>query len=141
MKALIDECLSTELVDLAVERGYVGSSHVRWIGKGGVKDWNLMPVILDGDWTFVTRNAYDFRGAPGAPGAKGEYAKVDLHAGLICLNGPADGFTLETQLELFELALDELDRDRDLINQVLEVTLEVVGDQEITIRRYALPES
>lgn len=140
MKALIDECLSTELVDIAVERGHVASSHVRWIGKGGVKDWNLMPVILGGDWTFVTRNAYDFRGAPGAPGTRGEYAKVDLHAGLICLNGPADGFTLETQLELFEIALDEIDSDRDLVNRVLEVTLEGGGDQDIAIRRYALPE-
>ena len=140
MKALIDECLSTELVDLAVERGHVASSHVRWIGKGGVKDWNLMPVILGGDWTFATRNAYDFRGAPSAPGTKGEYAKVDLHAGLVCLNGPADGFTLETQLELFAIALDEIDSDRDLVNRVLEVTLEGGGDQDITIRRYALPE-
>jgi hypothetical protein len=140
VKALIDECLSTELVDLAVERGHIASSHVRWIGKAGFKDWNLMPVILDGVWTFVTRNAYDFRGAPGAPGAKGEYAKVDLHAGLICLNGPADGFTLETQLELFEIALDELDLNQDLVNQVLEITLAGVGDQDITIRRYALPE-
>jgi hypothetical protein len=126
-------------VALAVARGHVGSTHVRWIGKGGVKDWNLTPVILDGDWTFVTRNAYDFRGAPEAPGAKGEYAKVELHAGLICFNGPADGFTLDIQLELFEIALDELDRDGDLVNQVLEVTLEGDETQDITIRRYALP--
>jgi hypothetical protein len=87
----------------------------------------------------VTRNAYDFRGAPEAPGAKGEYSKVEIHAGLICLNGPTDGFTLDTQLELFEIALDELDRDRDLVNQVLEVTFEGNGAQDITIRRYALP--
>lgn len=127
MKVLVDECLSTELVGLAVERGHLASSHVRWIGKGGVKDWNLMPSILDGDWTFVTRNSYDFRGPAQAPGAKGEYAKVELHAGLICLNGPAHGFTLDTQIELFDVALDELDHDGDLTNQVLEVTLEA-GD-------------
>lgn len=139
MKALIDECLSAELAGLAETRGHAGSSHVRWIGKAGVKDWNLMPTILNGDWTFVTRNAYDFRGGADAPGDKGEYAKVELHAGLICLNGPADGFTLDTQLELFEIALDELDRDGDLVNQVLEVTLESDGAQDITIRRYVLP--
>ena len=110
MKALIDECLSTELVARAIARGHVSSTHVRWIGKAGVKDWNLMPIILDGDWTFVTRNAYDFRGALEAPGAKGEYKNVELHAGLICLSGPARGFNLDTQLELFEIALDELDR-------------------------------
>jgi hypothetical protein len=139
VKALVDECLSAELVPLAVERGHVGSSHVRWIGKGGMKDWNLLALILDGDWTFVTRNAYDFRGAPDAPGGKGEYAKTELHAGLICLNGPANGFDLDTQRELFAVALDELDRDPDLINQVLEVTLEAGEDEVITIRRYDLP--
>jgi hypothetical protein len=139
VKALIDECLSTELVALAAEHGHLGSSHVRWIGKGGFKDWNLMPAILGGDWTFVTRNSYDFRGHPQAPGAKGEYAKVELHAGLICLNGPANGFTLDTQLELFEVALDELDRDGELTNQVLEVTIEDGDATEIAVRRYDLP--
>lgn len=139
MKVLVDECLSTELVQLAAARGHTGSSHVRWIGKGGMKDWNLLPVILDGDWTFVTRNAYDFRGPADAPGRKGVYAKAGLHPGLICLNGPVDGFDLETQLELFQIALEELARDPDLVNQVLEVTLEAGHDAEITVRRYALP--
>jgi hypothetical protein len=139
VKALVDECLSTELAQLALARGHLGSSHVRWIGKGGLKDWNLLPLILDGDWTFVTRNAYDFRGPADAPGRKGQYAKADLHAGLICLNGPVDGFDLEVQLELFDIALDELDNDGDLVNQVLEITLEDGKDAEITVRRYALP--
>ncbi|HEX7887326.1 MAG TPA: toxin-antitoxin system, toxin component, PIN family protein [Phenylobacterium sp.] len=112
---------------------------MRWIGKAGVKDWDLMPVIFGGDWTFVTRNAYDFRGSPKTPGSKGEYATVELHAGLICLNGPAGGFTLYTQLELFEIARDQLERDPDLTNQVLEVTLEGGDDAEIAVRRYGLP--
>lgn len=124
MKALVDECLSAELAQLALARGHLGSSHVRWIGKGGMKDWNLLPIILEGDWTFVTRNAYDFRGAADVPGRKGEYAKASLHAGLICLNGPVDGFDLGIQLERFEIALDELDRAPDLVNQVLEITLQ-----------------
>jgi predicted nuclease of predicted toxin-antitoxin system len=55
MKLLIDECLSEELTKLARERGHPESSHVRWIGKSGAKDWELPPVILEGDWTFVTR--------------------------------------------------------------------------------------
>jgi hypothetical protein len=139
VKFLIDECLSTELVRLAIERGHVESSHVRWIGKGGIKDWNLLPVILDGDWTFVTCNAYDFRGPKDAPGSRGEYAKAPLHAGLICLAGPTDGFDLDTQLELFALALDELAHGPDLTNQVLEVTLEAADEGEVTLRRYDLP--
>ena len=139
MKILIDECLSDELVAIAVARGHSASTHVRWIGQGGVKDWNLFPLILAGDWTLVTRNAYDFRGPADRPGSKGEYAKTDLHAGLICLNGPTHGFDLDTQCELFEIALDEIDREPDLLNQVLEVTLERAGDTRIVLSRYALP--
>ncbi len=52
MKLLIDECLSEELAKLARDRGYPESSHVRWIGKTGAKDWELLPAILDGDWAL-----------------------------------------------------------------------------------------
>jgi hypothetical protein len=138
MKLLIDECLSEELTKLARDRGHPQSSHVRWIGKSGAKDWELLPIILNGDWTFVTRNSVDFRGPADAPGAKGQYRKTSLHAGLICLNGPA-GLDLDMQLELFEIALDAFGDD-DLVNQVIEVTLEDTSETEITITRYSLPE-
>ena len=106
------------------------------VGKSGWKDWSLTPVILDGDWTFVTQNAVDFRGPPASPGSKGQYADVTIHAGLICLNGPSTGMDLDMMMELFEVALRALEQDGDLVNQVLEVTLE--GD-EIRILRYILP--
>ena len=48
------------------------------------------------------------------------------------------GMDLDLQLELFEVARDELDRDGDLLNQVLEVNLED-PDEEIEVRRYRLP--
>ncbi len=137
MKLLIDECLSEELTKLARDRGHGEASHVRWIGKGGWKDWKLKSVVVDGDWTFVTKNSVDFRGPGDAPGSKGQYSDVTLHAGLICLNGPV-GMDLDLQLELFEAALDELHRDDDLVNQVLEVTLTDLGD-EIEVLRYSLP--
>lgn len=135
MKLLIDECLSEELAKLARDRGYPESSHVRWIGKAGAKDWELLPVILDDDWTFVTKNSVDFRGPAATPGSKGEYRKTALHAGLICLNGSV-GMDLDMQLDLFEAALDALDEDRDTINQVIEIDAD---EAEIVIRRYALP--
>jgi len=138
MKFLIDECLSEELAKLACERGHPESSHLRWIGKTGAKDWDLLPVILDGDWTFVTKNSIDFRGPAGAPGTKGEYRRADLHAGLVCLNGPV-GMDLELQLELFEAALDAFEADSDLVNQALEVTLEHAAADHFEITRYALP--
>ena len=111
------------------------SSHVVWLGRAGLKDWELKPLILDGDWTFVTKNSVDFRGPAENPGSKGQYAGVALHAGLICLNGPP-GMDLDMQLELFDQALAELDADPDLINQVLEITLE---EEALHVRRYQLP--
>lgn len=135
MKLLIDECLSPELAKLAQSRGHGESSHVVWLGKGGWKDWSLRTVILEGDWTFVTRNSIDFRGPASAPGSRGQYAEVAIHAGLICFNGP-EGMDLDLQLELFELALNEV-ADGDLINQVLEISL--LGGDEVRVLRYALP--
>lgn len=135
MKFLIDECLSPELTKLAHARGHGESSHVVWLSRAGLKDWELKPVILGGDWTFVTKNSIDFRGQAERPGAKGQYADVALHAGLVCLNGPP-GMDLDMQIELFEQALDELEADADLVNQVLEITWE---EDALHIRRYELP--
>ena len=137
MKLLVDECLSTELTSLAKSRGHVEASHVVWLGKAGWKDWELKQVILDEDWVFVTKNSIDFRGPASSPGTKGQYADVALHAGLICINGPV-GMDLDLQLELFTVALDELDQDGDLVNQVLEVTLLDAND-EVDLVRYRLP--
>ena len=108
-----------------------------WIGKRGWKDWQLKRIILDGDWTFVTKNSIDFRGPQDAPGSKGQYADVTIHAGLICLNGPV-GMELDLQLEMFEAALDELDLATDLVNEILEVSLSDSGD-EFELVRYKMP--
>jgi len=43
---------------------------------------------------------------------------------------------LRMQLELFEHALDELEIDNDLVNQVLEITM---IEDNIQVRRYELP--
>jgi hypothetical protein len=138
MKLLVDECLSPELVHMARERGHGESSHVVWIGRQGIKDWDLLKIALEGDWTLVTRNAYDFRGPEAAPGTRGQYQRADIHAGLICLNGPEE-MDLDMQRDLFDAALDEIDRDGDLVNVVLELTLETALSDEIVIDRYALP--
>lgn len=137
MKLLVDECLSEELAKLARARRHDEASHVVWIGKRGIQDWNLMKVVLEGDWILVTRNAVDFRGPAATPGAEGEYAEVDLHAGLICLNGPPGGFDLDMQLELFAVALDEIAQDGDLVNKVLEISYQ--DDDQIRVDRYDLP--
>lgn len=107
---------------MARQRGHHEASHVVWIGKAGWKDWELKRVLLDEDWVLVTMNSEDFRGPREAPGSKGQYADVALRAGLVFLNSPV-GMDLTLQRELFSEALDELDRNGDLTNQVLEVTL------------------
>lgn len=137
MKLLVDECLSEELTKLAQRRGHTEASHVTWIGKRGRKDWQLKRVILDGDWRFVTKNSIDFRGPHEAPGSKGQYADVAIHAGLICLNGPV-GMDLDLQLEMFEEALNDLGRSKDLVNEVLEVSLSDSGE-EFVVTRYKMP--
>ncbi|HEY1630129.1 MAG TPA: DUF5615 family PIN-like protein [Rhizomicrobium sp.] len=135
MKFLVDECLSSILAALARERGYPESSHVVWQGLGGIQDWNLVPSILDGDWTFVTRNAYDFRGDADAPGSGGHYRNVSVHAGLICLNG--ERMDREMQIERFSAVLDAVEKDSDLVNIGVEATMR--GPDEILIERYDLP--
>jgi len=87
------------------------------------------------DWTFVTKNSMHFRDPANEPGSKGQYADVAIHVGLICLNGP-EGMDLDLQLELFEIALDEVGNG-DLVNEVLEI---ILGDNdEVRVLRYALP--
>jgi hypothetical protein len=137
IKLLIDECLSSELALIARERGHHEASHVVWIGKAGWKDWELKKIILEDDWVLVTKNSADFRGPADAPGSKGQYANVAIHSGLICLNGPI-GMDLALQKELFLEALNQLDLDEDLINQVLEI---FCSDDEgtVDIIRYHMP--
>lgn len=79
----------------------------------------------------------DFRGLRDAPGSKGQYAEVAVHAGLICLNGPV-GMDLDLQLEMFAEALDELDRNDDLVNEVLEISLPD-SSEEFEVLRHKMP--
>ena len=125
MNFLIDECLHTSLVEVAVDRGHE-ATHITYRGLSGVQDWNLMAPIREGDLTFVTNNAKDFRRL---------YAQEDIHAGLVILipNVPPS-----EQRELFDAALDDLEVSPGLINEALEVG---IVEGEIQISRYDLPEA
>src|SRR5262249_47559037 len=104
----------------------------------GIKDWDLLRVVLAGDWTLVTRNAYDFRGPSESPGSGGQYRRAELHAGLVCLTGP-HGMDLDMQRDLFAAALDDVERDGDLVNALLELSLDSAESDEIIVDRYPLP--
>jgi hypothetical protein len=134
-RLLFDENLSPELVELAIAAGYVNSTCVRDRGLRAVKDWELMGVIIQGDYTLVTLNSIDFRGR-GAASPGGLYAKQEIHAGLICFGSEAP-IDLDDQRELTSAALEIILQHEDLINRVLEVSLH--SDGEITWGIYPLP--
>ncbi len=134
-RLLIDECLSPELVDLAVAAGHVESTCLRDRGMLGLKDWELMRRVIDADFTLVTYNVADFRG-PGMAAPGGYYAQQELHPGLVCLSSelPLD---LDRQRALFEVALAELAALPDLVNRALEVFEAADGSIEVIV--YGIP--
>jgi predicted nuclease of predicted toxin-antitoxin system len=135
-RLLIDECLSPELVRLAIAGGHVESTCVRNRGWAGTKDWQLIEYAVANDYTLVTHNSVDFRGnGPGNLG--GEHAKQPIHAGLICLNSVRT-MDLDRQCDLFKVALRELSMMKDLVNQALE--LFELEDGSIELEIYDIPE-
>lgn len=133
IRFLIDECLSPELVQRAVQVGYPESSCVRDRGFSGTQDWKC---VVAGDWTLVTHNAIDFRG--GGPGhLAGEHAKQSIHAGLVCL-GSVHTLDLRRQHTLFQMALNQVAELEDLINMALEVFENKDGPVDILI--YDIPD-
>lgn len=136
-KLLIDECLSPALVGLAVAAGHVESSCVRDLGWSGTKDWKLVRLAVEHDYTLVTHNSVDFRG--GGPGnLGGHHAQQPIHAGLVCLNS-VHVMDLARQRDLFGIALDEVALLADLVNQALDVFEQ--EDGSVVVERYEIPES
>ncbi|MGE8452194.1 MAG: DUF5615 family PIN-like protein [Pseudomonadales bacterium] len=134
-KFLIDECLSPDLVSMALSAGHPETTCVRNRGWLGLKDHDLMRHVLAEDYTLVTHNARDFRGPTGGP-PSGIHARAEIHAGLVCLNSefPMD---LIRQRDLFGVVLTELGGCDDLVNTAIEVF--EAADGQISIIRYSIP--
>jgi len=49
----------TSLVQVAHAAGYV-ADHVNYLSLGGLKDWQLLPVIHETAFTFETNSGADF---------------------------------------------------------------------------------
>jgi len=124
VKLLIDECLHTSLVSIAHSAGHT-ADHVAHRGLGGLKDWQLMQVIREQEYTFVTNNRADFLALHG---------KEPLHAGVIVI---VPNVIPSEQRELFAAALKHIGT-RDLTNTVVKVRF--VGDA-IRCSEYELPRS
>jgi hypothetical protein len=136
-KLLVDECLSPELVDLAVRAGHVESTCVRNRNWLGIKDHVLMQHVIEHDFTLVTRNSRDFRGPQGGP-LGGLHQSAEIHAGLVCLNSEGH-MDIDLQCTLFEIALQQLAGYGDLVNQALEISER--QDGSIHVVRYEIPRS
>ncbi|HVH69688.1 MAG TPA: DUF5615 family PIN-like protein [Candidatus Dormibacteraeota bacterium] len=122
MKLLIDECLHTSLVTVAHSAGH-SADHVSHRGLGGLKDWQLMRVIREQEYTFVTNNHSDFLDLHG---------KEPLHAGVIVI---VPNVIPLQQRELFAAALKHVGK-HDLTNTVVEVRF---VENEIRCSEYELP--
>ena len=120
-KPLIDECLHTSLLELAHAAGHI-ADHVTYLGLGSSKDRELVKVIVERDYTFVTNNRTDFLTL---------YRRTPLHAGLVII---VPNVKPALQRQLFEAAL-RLIGERDLVNSVIEVGF---SDEEIECRQYPL---
>lgn len=111
-------------MQVAHAAGYA-ADHVNYLSLGGLKDWQLLPVIREREFTFVTNNGADFLAL---------LDREPLHPGLIII---VPNVTPVLQRELFKAALDHIGA-RDLTNCVVEV--KYLGDR-IMCSEYGLPES
>jgi predicted nuclease of predicted toxin-antitoxin system len=121
-KLLIDECLHTSLLELAHTAGHA-ADHVNYLALGSSKDWDLMKLIVERDYTFVTNNRLDFLAL---------FRRVPLHAGLVVI---VPNVKPALQRELFQAALHFIG-NRELVNIVIEVDYR---GTEIECRQYSLP--
>ena len=122
MKWLIDECLHVSLVELAHNRGQI-ADHVNYLGLGSSKDWELMEIVVERDYTFVTNNRFDFLTL---------YKKESFHAGLVII---VPNVTPNRQRALFNAVLDHVGA-RELINTVIEANF---GRNQIECVEYTFP--
>jgi hypothetical protein len=118
---LIDECLSPDLVAVALARGHL-ALHVVWIDRQGTKDRDLVALTGERHYVFVTNNRRDFSRL---------YAERPVHNGLLIIVPNVGGAT--EQCRLFGMLLEAAEQQDSLIN----VLLEVHADGTVEVRAWA----
>jgi predicted nuclease of predicted toxin-antitoxin system len=126
VKFLIDECLSPELVRVARERGLAESMHVNHLALNGQDDGAVLACAVDRGFVLVTNKSRDF---------VRRVERVEIHAGLVCLDIPNERKSKALQLRLFECALEEIG-GLEPLNEVIVIAL---GGDRIVIDRFRLP--
>jgi predicted nuclease of predicted toxin-antitoxin system len=120
---LVDENLSVLLPETAHLSGYE-ATHINHYGLRQRKDWDILKIVADEDWTLVTNNAFEFRS---------RYQKLEVHPGVVFL---IPTVPRSQQIELFSAALDAIDKTTDMVNTALDVAY---AGNRIRIDRYTLP--
>ena len=123
---------------MAVAAGHIESAHVTRRGMAGWTDHLLMHKIIEGNWTFVTRNSNDFRPQPGSSSHAPCHVGQQLHAGLVCPNLPM-GSRCPDQMAHFDAALNHVGNPGDLVNQVLEVDADLTNADQVILKIYNFP--
>lgn len=109
IKILLDECVSPRLAGVVNARG-LEATHVNFLGLRSQPDTALVPVIVGGNYTFVTNNRVGFVPL---------FKYVELHAGLLVIVPAVD---FPEQRRLLELALDAIAASGgDATNELVEV--------------------
>jgi predicted nuclease of predicted toxin-antitoxin system len=88
VKFLVDECLSPKLATLARALGFPESTHVTWLGMRSREDGTILRRAIDDGFILVTNNTADFIAL---------YERAEIHAGLVCLNGPPNQMSLKSK--------------------------------------------
>jgi predicted nuclease of predicted toxin-antitoxin system len=102
---LIDECLSHELADLALEHGYHALAASRMWRLRKRDDYRVAKYALDHDLVLVPNDMYDLEGI---------YEQFEVHPGIVFITaGRPKLRTLPFQRRMFELMLEEIE-DSDL---------------------------
>ena len=96
-------------------RGGHITDHVTYLGLGSSKDWELVKLVVERDYTFVTNKRADFLAL---------CPRTQLHAGLVII---VPNVKPALQRQLFKAPLS-LIGERDLVNTVIEVGY---SDEEI----------
>jgi len=129
---LIDECLSPDLCEVARNRGH-HALHTVWVKLRSKKDPTVASYALEKDMVLVTNNLVDF---------KKIYKRKTLHPGIIFLSADDELMDRESQVLMFEHALDSVEQNEP-INEAISIRLSLDHENNLVvdIERYELPKA
>jgi predicted nuclease of predicted toxin-antitoxin system len=129
---LIDECLSSQLAEFAIEHGYhaLATSRMgRWRSRN---DYHVAKFAIDRDLVLVTNDRHDFETI---------YEQMEIHPGIVFITaGRPKLRELKYQLAMFSMVLEALE-EGDPVSEAIMVTARTARGRQVdlSIARYAFP--